>query len=114
MKKCFVLAAAFVLTGCFAQAQFSSAYLQEFADHDCVALGAERDSVARENARMRGNLLPVIEGPARRGVWVYYAEPPLRKGRISYHEKRLRNQAKLQAVSQLEKTRGCQVETKPT
>ena len=107
MKKCLVLLAALALTGCTAHARFKTSYLQKYVDYDCGALKAERTSVARENARIRRNQLPAIHGTARRGVWIYYMEPPPRKGQISYHEKRMRNQARLQAILRMESSQGC-------
>lgn len=106
MKNYLIALAALSLTGC-AYSQYKADYIQQYAAHDCGTLESEM-STARSQIRilqLQGQA--GINGPARRGVWVYYIDP-LRPGDYrSPNERRMRIHARRDAISQLEASRGC-------
>ncbi len=100
------LIAVLLLAGCTTHGQFKAAYTEKYADYDCQSLNAERASSAAQLLRMQGKRSSI--SPAeRRGVRVLYIDHIGPPGSISSHERRMRQHAKLEALLNLESSRGC-------
>jgi len=104
MKKYLPVVAALALTGCV-HSQFESAYLQEYASHDCSALELQMQAALAE-AKQVGKMIRSSRskwyqnhtvGSAQFTVW----------GPKPHHEDRMRTHARQQAILQLQTTQGC-------
>ncbi|MXW19780.1 MAG: hypothetical protein F4Z95_03150 [Gammaproteobacteria bacterium] len=104
MKKYLPVVAALALTGCV-HSQFESAYLQEYASHDCSALELQMQAALAE-AKQVGKMIRSSNPKGYQLHTVGSAQITV-FGPKPHHKDRMRTHARQQAILQLLSTQGC-------